>query len=61
VLEIMRVADNGATVIALFNLSDTEQVIDYDARGCRELITGATINSDSLILAPWKAMWLSKA
>ncbi|EKK3999842.1 sugar phosphorylase [Cronobacter sakazakii] len=61
VLEIMRVADNGATVIALFNLSDTAQVIDYDARGCRELITGATINSDSLILAPWKAMWLSKA
>ncbi|EJK9926366.1 alpha-amylase family glycosyl hydrolase [Cronobacter sakazakii] len=61
VLEIMRVADNGATVIALFNLSDTTQVIDYDARGCRELITGATINSDSLILAPWKAMWLSKA
>ncbi|EOL9024978.1 alpha-amylase family glycosyl hydrolase [Cronobacter sakazakii] len=60
-LEIMRVADNGATVIALFNLSDTAQVIDYDARGCRELITGATINSDSLILAPWKAMWLSKA
>ncbi|EOU1296242.1 alpha-amylase family glycosyl hydrolase [Cronobacter sakazakii] len=61
VLEIMRVADNGATVIALFNLSDTTQVIDYDARGCRELITGATINSDSLILAPWKAKWLSKA
>lgn len=61
VLEIIRTAENGVSVAALFNLSDKLQVISYDAPGCCDLISGTTINTASLTLAPWQAMWLSKA
>lgn len=61
VLEIIRTAKNGESVAALFNLSDQWQVISYDAPGCCDVISGTTINTASLTLAPWQAMWLSKA
>lgn len=61
VLEIIRTAENGESVAALFNLSDQWQVISYDASGCCDVISGTTINTASLTLAPWQAMWLSKA
>ncbi|NCI18413.1 sugar phosphorylase [Cronobacter muytjensii] len=61
VMEIIRTANNGAQITALFNISDKSQTISYDACGQRELISGVTPENGTLTLAPWQAMWLNKA
>ncbi|EKP4477043.1 sugar phosphorylase [Cronobacter dublinensis] len=61
VLEIIRTAESGMKITALFNFSEVSQSISYDARGQRELISGVTPANGTLTLAPWQAMWLSKA
>ncbi len=61
VMEIIRTANNGAQITALFNISDKPQTISYDACGQRELISGVTPENGTLTLAPWQAMWLNKA
>ncbi len=61
VMEIIRTANNGVQITALFNISDKPQTISYDACGQRELISGVTPENGTLTLAPWQAMWLNKA
>ncbi|CCJ73274.1 Putative sucrose phosphorylase [Cronobacter condimenti 1330] len=61
IMEIIRTPEKGEPVTALFNVSDSVQVIPFNANGLRELLSGVTVNNDSLTLAPWQAMWLSKA
>ncbi|MGL4430647.1 MAG: sugar phosphorylase [Silvania sp.] len=60
VFKIIRMADNGERITALFNFSDQQQNIHSSIETGRELITGNDINGTTLTLNPWQIMWIKE-
>ncbi|WP_265098816.1 sugar phosphorylase [Enterobacter roggenkampii] len=60
VLKIVRRADCGEKITALFNFSDNSQTIESDIHSGRELISGKDITDTTLILNPWQVLWIKE-
>ena len=60
VFKIIRTADNGDRITALFNFSNQQQNIHSDIETGRELIAGEDIRSTTLSLNPWQVMWIKE-
>ncbi|WP_144837238.1 sugar phosphorylase [Leclercia adecarboxylata] len=60
VFKIIRTADNGERITALFNFSNHQQNIHSDIETGRELIVGEDIRSTTLSLNPWQVMWIKE-
>ncbi len=60
VFKIIRTADNGERITALFNFSNHQQNIHSDIETGRELIAGEDIGSTTLSLNPWQVMWIKE-
>ncbi|QNR11697.1 sugar phosphorylase [Enterobacter roggenkampii] len=60
VLKIVRVADCGEKITALFNFSDNSQTVESDIHAGRELISGKDITDTTLILNPWQVLWIKE-
>jgi len=60
VFKIIRTADNGERITALFNFSNQQQNIHSDIETGRELIAGEDIRSTTLSLNPWQVMWIKE-
>jgi sucrose phosphorylase len=60
VFKIIRTADNGERITALFNFSNQQQNIHSDIEIGRELIAGEDIRSTTLSLNPWQVMWIKE-
>jgi sucrose phosphorylase len=60
VFKIIRTADNGERITALFNFSNYQQNIHSDIETGRELIAGEDIRSTTLSLNPWQVMWIKE-
>ena len=60
VFKIIRTADNGERITALFNFSNHQQNIHSDIETGRELIAGEDIRSTTLSLNPWQVMWIKE-
>ncbi len=60
VFKIIRTADNGERITALFNFSNQQQNIHSDIENGRELIAGEDICSTTLTLNPWQVMWIKE-
>ena len=60
VFKIIRTADNGERITALFNFSNQQQNIHSDIETGRELIAGEDIRSTTLTLDPWQVMWIKE-
>lgn len=60
VLKIVRVADCGEKITALFNFSDNSQTVESDIDSGRELISGKDITDTTLLLNPWQVLWIKE-
>lgn len=60
ILKIVRVADCGEKITALFNFSDNSQTVESDIHSGRELISGKDITDTTLILNPWQVLWIKE-
>ncbi len=60
VFKIIRTADNGERITALFNFSNHQQNIHSDIETGRELIAGEDVRSTTLSLNPWQVMWIKE-
>ncbi|MFZ5103435.1 sugar phosphorylase [Enterobacter roggenkampii] len=60
VLKIVRVADCGEKITALFNFSDNSQTVESDIHSGRELISGKDITDTTLLLNPWQVLWIKE-
>jgi len=60
VFKIIRTADNGERITALFNFSNQQQNIHSNIEIGRELIAGEDIRSTTLSLNPWQVMWIKE-
>lgn len=60
VLKIIRNAENGERITALFNFSNECQNISLAVKAGKELITGKNINGTTLTLNPWQVMWIKE-
>ena len=52
VLKIVRIADNGERIIALFNFSNDIQHVPSNSQAGKDLITGNNINDTTLVMTP---------
>lgn len=60
VLRIVRVAENGEKITALFNFQEHSQTIPSGIHFGTELLTGTLIRGDSVTLNPWQVMWIKE-
>lgn len=60
VLKIVRVANCGEKITALFNFSDGIQTVESDIHSGTELITGKNISDKTLTLHPWQVLWIKE-
>ena len=60
VLRIVRVAENGEKITALFNFQEHSQTIPSEIHSGTELLTGTLIRGDSVTLNPWQVMWIKE-
>lgn len=60
VLKIMRIAQSGEKVTALFNFSDRVQTLESNIPSGRELIAGKDITGTTLTLNPWQVLWVKE-
>lgn len=60
VLKIMRIAQSGEKVTALFNFSDRVQTLESNIPSGRELIAGKDITGTTLTLNPWQVLWIKE-
>ena len=60
VLKIVRVANGGEKITALFNFSDGIQTVESDIQSGTELITGKNITDKTLTLHPWQVLWIKE-
>lgn len=58
VMQIKRTADCGEEIIALFNISNINQVIHIDINNGFDLINDINIKGGALTLQPWQVMWI---
>lgn len=60
ILKIVRVAENGERITALFNFSNKMQTIYGQTLFGRELLSGQDISGTELNLNPWQVMWIKE-
>ena len=60
VLKIMRIAQSGEKVTALFNFSDRVQTLESNIPSGSELIAGKDITGTTLTLNPWQVLWVKE-
>ncbi|WP_296272080.1 sugar phosphorylase [uncultured Enterobacter sp.] len=60
ILKIIRVADNGERMTALFNFSQHIQTVNSDGVSGTELISKLNISGTTLTLNPWQVMWIKE-
>lgn len=58
VICLTRTANNGETIIALFNLGETPFYFELPPGDYQELITATTLITPEVIVKPWQVMWL---
>ncbi|OXU34481.1 sugar phosphorylase [Enterobacter hormaechei] len=60
ILKIVRVAENGERMTALFNFSNKMQTVYGQTLFGRELLSGQDISGTELTLNPWQVMWIKE-
>lgn len=60
ILKIIRVAENGERITALFNFSNKMQTVYEQTLSGKELLSGQDISGTELILNPWQVMWIKE-
>lgn len=60
VLKIIRVANSGEKITAIFNFSDRTQAVESDIQSGRDLIAGEDITDTALTLTPWQVLWIKE-
>ena len=60
ILKIVRIADNGERITALFNFSPDSVTVDGNIQSSRDVISGRDINGTTLNLNPWQVMWIKE-
>ncbi|MDE7909903.1 sugar phosphorylase [Enterobacter hormaechei] len=60
ILKIVRVAENGERMTALFNFSNKMQTIYGQTLFGKELLSGHDISGTELNLNPWQVMWIKE-
>ncbi|HHA1317281.1 sugar phosphorylase [Enterobacter hormaechei subsp. steigerwaltii] len=60
ILQIVRVAENGERMTALFNFSNKMQTVYGQTLFGRELLSGQDISGTELTLNPWQVMWIKE-
>ncbi|MRS89092.1 sugar phosphorylase [Enterobacteriaceae bacterium RIT714] len=58
VLKIIRTAENGERITALFNFDEQPQTIYVDINDGKELLTDSRIRGETITLNPWQVMWI---
>ncbi|MFT4424039.1 sugar phosphorylase [Enterobacter hormaechei] len=60
ILKIVRVAENGEQITALFNFSNKMQTVYGQTLFGTELLSGQDISGTELTLNPWQVMWIKE-
>ncbi|MEH3479633.1 alpha-amylase family glycosyl hydrolase [Enterobacter cloacae] len=60
VFKIVRIADDGERITALFNFSNDIQCVFFNRQSGKDLITGINISDMTLTLNPWQVMWIKE-
>lgn len=60
ILKIVRVAENGERMTALFNFSNKMQTVYGQTLFGTELLSGQDISGTELTLNPWQVMWIKE-
>ncbi|BBW27207.1 sugar phosphorylase [Enterobacter bugandensis] len=60
ILKIVRVADNGERITALFNFSNNVHTVYGDTLTGMELLSGQAVSGKELTLNPWQVMWIKE-
>ncbi|EPC4022737.1 sugar phosphorylase [Enterobacter kobei] len=60
ILKIVRVAENGERITALFNFSHNVHTVYEEALSGVELLSGQAIDGTELTLNPWQVMWIKE-
>ncbi|WP_431623068.1 sugar phosphorylase [Enterobacter kobei] len=60
ILKIVRVADNGEKITALFNFSHNVHTVYEKVLSGVELLSGQAIDGTELTLNPWQVMWIKE-
>ncbi|QLA70299.1 sugar phosphorylase [Enterobacter pasteurii] len=60
ILKIVRVAENGERITALFNFSNKMQAVNEPALSGMELLSKYKISGTDLTLNPWQVMWIKE-
>lgn len=60
ILKIVRVAENGEKITALFNFSHNVHTVYEEALSGVELLSGQAIDGTELTLNPWQVMWIKE-
>ena len=60
ILKIVRVADNGERITALFNFSHNVHTVYEKVLSGVELLSGQAIDGTELTLKPWQVMWIKE-
>lgn len=60
VFKIVRIADDGERITALFNFSNDIQCVLFNRQSGKDLITGINISDMTLTLNPWQVMWIKE-
>ena len=60
ILKIVRVAENGERMTALFNFSNKMQTVYGQTLFGTELLSGPDISGTELTLNPWQVMWIKE-
>ncbi|MEP9169813.1 sugar phosphorylase [Enterobacter hormaechei] len=60
ILKIVRVAENGGRMTALFNFSNKMQTVYGQTLFGTELLSGQDISGTELTLNPWQVMWIKE-
>ncbi|MBE4855894.1 sugar phosphorylase [Enterobacter cloacae complex sp. P40RS] len=60
ILKIVRVAENGERITALFNFSNKMQAVNAPALSGMELLSKYKISGTDLTLNPWQVMWIKE-
>ena len=58
ILKIVRVAENGERITALFNFSNNVHTVYGEALSGMELLSGQAVSGTELTLNPWQVMWI---
>ncbi|WP_395278642.1 sugar phosphorylase [Enterobacter bugandensis] len=60
ILKIVRVAENGERITALFNFSNNVHTVYGDTLTGMELLSGQAVSGKDLTLNPWQVMWIKE-